>query len=136
MHYLCIKKTEQTHQKKNIMATINLTKCGFSRRVASIKNIAEEWNFKGKRPAIIDFYASWCGPCKSLAPTLEELSEEYEGKVDIYKVDVDSEPELAAAFGVRSIPTLVFVPLTGAPQTRVGALPKAALREAIDTLIG
>ena len=117
------------------MATINLTKCGFSRRVASIKTIAEEWNFKGKRPAVIDFYASWCGPCKSLTPTLEELSAEYEGKVDIYKVDVDSEPELAAAFGVRSIPTLVFIPLTGAPQTRVGALPKAALREAIDTLI-
>ncbi len=118
------------------MATINLTKCGFSRRVASLKSISEKWSFKGNKPAVIDFYASWCGPCQSLAPTLEELSEEYAGKVDIYKVNVDDEPELASAFGVRSIPTIVFIPTSGEPQKRVGALPKASFREAIDALIG
>ena len=118
------------------MATINLTKGGFARRVANLEQYPNEWKFLGDKPAVVDFYAEWCGPCKSLAPTLEELSEEYAGRVDIYKVNVDDEPELASAFGVRSIPTLLFISTSGEPQKRVGAMPKASLRETIDSLIG
>ena len=69
----------------------------------------KEWKFEGERPVLVDFYADWCGPCKSLAPVLEQLSEEYEGKVDIYKIDTEAEQELAAAFGVRSIPAIVIL---------------------------
>ena len=115
------------------MATIHLNKAGFLRRVADIDN--KEWKFLGERPALIDFYAPWCGPCKMLSPVLEELSEEFEGKVDIYKVNVDEEEELSAAFGIRSVPTLIFVPMNGAPQMSAGALPKPQLKEAIERIL-
>ena len=91
------------------MATIHLTKAGFENRVADIVKLAEGWNFKGQRPALIDFYAKWCGPCQRLSPIIDELAEEYDGRVDIYKVDVDAEQELAKLFKVRSIPTLVYI---------------------------
>ena len=116
------------------MATINLTKGGFERRVADLKQIENNWNFLGDKPALIDFYAAWCGPCKALAPILEELSEEYAGKVDIYKVNVDSEEELANAFGIRSIPTLYFIPMNGQPQRTMGAMPKEQLKKMLDNL--
>lgn len=115
------------------MATIHLNKAGFLRRVADIDN--KEWKFLGERPALIDFYAPWCGPCKMLSPVLEELSEEFEEKVDIYKVNVDEEEELSAAFGIRSVPTLIFVPMNGAPQMSAGALPKPQLKEAIERIL-
>lgn len=89
-----------------------------------------DWQYNGPRPALVDFYASWCGPCKTLAPVLEELKEEYDGKVDIYKVDTEKEQELAQIFGVRSIPTLLFVPMEGKPQVAHGALPRAELERA------
>jgi thioredoxin len=117
------------------MATINLTKGGFERRVADLKQIENNWNFLGDKPALIDFYAAWCGPCKALAPILEELSEEYAGKVDIYKVNVDSEEELANAFGIRSIPTLYFIPMNGQPQRTMGAMPKEQLKKMLDNLL-
>jgi thioredoxin len=117
------------------MATINLTKGGFERRVADLKQIENNWNFLGEKPALIDFYAAWCGPCKALAPILEELSEEYAGKVDIYKVNVDSEEELANAFGIRSIPTLYFIPMNGQPQRTMGAMPKEQLKKMLDNLL-
>ena len=117
------------------MATINLTKGGFERRVAELNTIENNWNFWGDKPALIDFYAAWCGPCKALAPILEELSEEYAGKVDIYKVNVDTEEELAAAFGIRSIPTLYFIPMKGQPQRAMGAMPKEQLRKMLDNII-
>jgi len=115
------------------MVTIHLNKAGFLRRVADIDN--KEWKFLGDKPAIIDFYAPWCGPCKMLSPVLDELSEEYAGKIDIYKVNVDEEDELSAAFGIRSVPTLIFVPMQGAPQRSAGALPKPQLKEAIETIL-
>ena len=115
------------------MAIIHLNMAGFLRRVADIGN--KEWKFLGVRPALIDFYAPWCGPCKMLSPVLEELSEEVEGKVDIYKVNVDEEEELSAAFGIRSVPTLIFVPMNGAPQMSAGAPPKPQLKEAIERIL-
>lgn len=114
----------------------HLTKKDFIEKVADINSSSREWKFLGTRPALIDFYASWCGPCKGLAPVLEELAEEYSGLVDIYKVDVDAETELAAAFGVRSIPTLVFAPLQGMPSVSAGALPKDVLKRAIREQLG
>ena len=92
------------------MAITQLTKTEFSEKIANLDSAISEWHYLGSRPAIVDFYATWCGPCRTLAPILEELSEEYAGEVDIYKVDIDCEQELAAAFGVRSVPTLLFIP--------------------------
>ena len=117
------------------MATINLTKGGFLTRIANYETNPEEFKFLGDKPAVIDFYASWCGPCKALAPVLEELSNEYIGKVDIYKVNVDDEEELAGIFGIRSVPTLIFIPMNGQPQMAQGALPKNKLKEVIDSLL-
>ena len=91
-----------------------------------------EWKYKGDKPAIIDFYASWCGPCKMLAPVLDELSQEYDGKVYIYKVDTEVEEELSQAFGIRSIPTMLFVPMNGQPMMTQGALPKTEIEKMIE----
>ena len=126
-----VRKNEQT-----IMATINLTKGGFLRKVYDYETNPNEWKCLGARPALIDFYASWCGPCKALAPVLDELSKEYAGRVDIYKVNVDDEEELATLFKVRSIPTLLFVPMNGNPQVSMGAMSKAELAKRLDELIG
>jgi thioredoxin len=94
-----------------------------------------EWKFEGTRPAIIDFYADWCGPCKMVAPILEELSKEYDGKLDIYKVDTESEQELASVFGIRSIPSLLFIPLNDKPQMAQGALPKESFKQAFKDVL-
>lgn len=90
-----------------------------------------DWTYKGERPAIIDFYADWCGPCKMVGPVLEELSREYAGKVDIYKVNTEEEQALAGFFQIRSIPSLLFIPLTGKPSMAMGALPKKQFEDII-----
>ena len=95
-----------------------------------------EWKFEGTKPCIIDFYADWCGPCRMVAPVLEELSKEYEGQLDIYKIDTEKEQELAAMFGIRSIPSILFVPSSGQPQMVAGALPKKSFQEAIKDIFG
>jgi thioredoxin 1 len=95
----------------------------------------KEWKFEGEIPCIIDFYADWCGPCKMIAPILEELSDDYKGKVNIYKVDTEAEQELAAAFGIRSIPSMLFVPQGGAPEMAQGALPKQELERIIKDVL-
>jgi len=95
----------------------------------------KEWKFEGERPCIVDFYADWCAPCKMVEPVLQELAEDYDGKIDIYRVDTGSEQELAAAFGIRSIPSLLFVPKDGDPQMAVGALPKGAIEDAIKSVL-
>ncbi len=92
----------------------------------------QEWKFEGDKPCLIDFWAAWCGPCRMIAPILEELSEEYQDQINIYKVDTEAEQELAAMFGIRSIPSLLFVPMNGKPQMAAGALPKQVLKEIID----
>ena len=98
-------------------------------------DVNKEWTYEGDLPAIIDFYADWCGPCKMVAPVLEELSEEYAGKLHIYKVDTESEQELAAAFGIQSIPSLLFIPVDDKPQMAQGALPKPSLVKAIQEVL-
>ena len=100
---------------------IHLTKAEFIKRVMDYEKNKTEWVYKGDKPAIIDFYADWCGPCKKVAPALEELAQEYAGKVYIYKINVDNEPELAGLFGVRNIPTFLIIPKTGKPSLASGA---------------
>lgn len=117
------------------MNTKHLTKEGFLSVITDFEKNPGEWKYKGERPAIIDFYATWCGPCKALSPVLEEVAGEYAGKIDVYKVDVEQEQELAALFGIRSVPTLLFIPMDGLPQMAQGALPKASLQEAINDLL-
>lgn len=95
----------------------------------------QEWNFKGDKPAVIDFYADWCGPCKTLGPIVEELSGEYDGDVTFYKIDTGAEEELAGMFGIRSIPSLLFIPTGEPPQMAQGALPKDALKKVIKDVL-
>jgi thioredoxin len=106
----------------------------FIDRVVDFKN-AKEWDYKGDKPAVIDFYATWCGPCKKLSPILDELSSEYAGNVLFYKVDVDREQELAGAFGIQSIPMVLLIPKEGKPYVVQGLRPKAELKEAIDSVL-
>ncbi len=111
-----------------------LTKADFLAKVFDYEN-NKDWNYKGDVPALIDFYADWCQPCKMVAPVLEELSEEYDGKIKIYKIDTEAEQELAGIFGIRSIPSLLFIPKDGKPQMAQGALPKPQLKEAIENVL-
>ena len=112
-----------------------LTKASFLKKVFDFEE-SKEWKYKGDIPCIIDFYADWCGPCKSLAPVLEVLSEEYEGKIHIYKIDTEAEQELSAAFGIRSIPSMLFCPIGEQPQMAQGALPKQELEQIIEDVLG
>ena len=117
------------------MALEHLTKQTFLDKVFNYE-VNQEWKFEGELPCIIDFYADWCGPCKMVAPILEELAKDYDGKLDIYKVDTEKETELASVFGIRSIPSLLFVPKTGQPQMAMGALPKETLEQAFKDVLG
>ena len=112
----------------------HLTKETFLAKVFNFEE-NKEWKFEGDKPCIIDFYADWCQPCKVLSPILDELSKEYEGKIDIYKVDTEAEQELAGAFGIRSIPSILFCPADGQPQMAQGALPKESLIQAINDVL-
>ncbi|RMH64076.1 MAG: thioredoxin [Calditrichaeota bacterium] len=115
--------------------TEHLTKETFLQKVFNYEQ-NQDWKFEGDKPCIIDFYADWCGPCKMVAPVLEELSEEYAGKVDIYKVNTEQERELAMAFGIQSIPSMLFVPMNDKPQMAVGALPKQSIEQAMKEVLG
>jgi len=112
----------------------HLTKETFLEKVFNYEK-NKDWSFEGKLPCIIDFYADWCQPCKIVSPILEELSKEYEGKINIYKVNTEDETELSAAFGIRSIPSLLFCPADGQPQMAQGALPKETLIQAINDVL-
>lgn len=114
--------------------TENLTKATFLEKVFNFEE-NKEWKFEGEVPAIIDFYADWCGPCKTIAPILEQLSEEYGDKINIYKIDTEAEQELSAAFGIRSIPSMLFCPMGEQPQMANGALPKAQLEQIITDVL-
>lgn len=113
------------------MPTIKLTTQGFKEKIFDFDN-EKEWKYRGTLPAIIDFYADWCGPCKMVAPALEELSDEYEGKLLIYKIDTEVEQQLSAAFGIMSIPTFLFIPAEGDPSLQPGALSKPVFKQVIE----
>ena len=95
----------------------------------------KEWKFEGELPAIIDFYADWCGPCKMVAPVLEDLAREYDGKLDIYKVNTEEQQELAMAFGISSIPSILFIPKDESPVMQAGALPKETFKKVISDVL-
>jgi len=112
----------------------HLTKETFLSKVFNYEK-NKEWKFEGEKPCIIDFYADWCGPCKIVAPVLEELAKDYDGKLDIYKVNTEEEMELASVFGIRSIPSFLFVPSEGQPQMAMGALPKKTFVKAFKDVL-
>lgn len=112
----------------------HLTKETFKQKVFNFET-NKEWKFEGEKPAIIDFYADWCMPCKVVAPILEELSEDFKGKIDIYKINTEEERELSAMFGIQSIPSLLFIPKEGQPQMAMGALPKETFIKAFKDVL-
>jgi thioredoxin 1 len=116
------------------MALEHLTTTTFKEKVFNYE-LNKEWKFEGKVPVIIDFYANWCGPCKMVAPILEELQKEYGGKLDIFKVNTEEQQELSSIFGIQSIPSILFVPLDGQPQMAMGALPKDTFKSAISDVL-
>jgi thioredoxin 1 len=129
-HHLCNQRLLPLGKQKSTMTQI-LTTDGFKKEVLDYTT-QSEWNYQGTLPAIIDFYADWCGPCKMVAPILEELAKEYEGRLIIYKVDTEKEQELSAAFGIRSIPTFLFIPMEGKPMMQPGVLSKSMFKQVID----
>jgi len=123
--------TSSTNNTNN--KVIQMTQDDFIEKIFDYKN-NKEWKYKGDKPAIIDFYAEWCGPCKMLAPILAELQEEYKGKIQVYKVDAEKNRELAAIFGVSAYPTIFFIPMgEEIPQGVRGLLPKAELEKIIES---
>jgi thioredoxin 1 len=116
---------------KEKMATQKLDYAGFREKIFDFET-ESDWKYAGSLPAIVDFYADWCGPCKAIAPVLEELSKEYEGKIEIYKIDTEKEAALSEVFGIQSIPTLLFIPMTGDPMLQKGAVPKNSLQQVIE----
>jgi thioredoxin 1 len=113
---------------------VHLTTQEFKDKVFNYE-ASKEWKYAGTLPAIIDFYADWCGPCKIVAPVLEDLAREYSGQIVVYKVDTENEQELAAVFGIQSIPTLLFIPRDGQPQAAMGALPKQTFKKVIEDVL-
>jgi thioredoxin 1 len=117
-----------------IKQTVHLTSDDFKEKVFNYE-ANKEWKYEGTLPAIIDFYADWCQPCKMVAPVLEELAREYAGQIMVYKVNTEEEQELASVFGIQSIPTLLFIPREGQPQAAMGALPKQTFEKAIKDIL-
>jgi len=113
----------------------HLTAQTFKLKVMDYEKNQQQWIFEGDKPAIVDFYADWCKPCRMIAPILEELAVEYEGKIDVYKVDTEAQRELAAVFGIQSLPTVLFIPVKGQPSMQKGALPKESYKKIIDDFL-
>ena len=113
----------------------HLTKDTFLEKVFNYE-ANKDWKYSGDKPCIIDFYADWCGPCKMVAPVLEELAKDFDGKLDVYKVNTEEQQELASVFGIRSIPSFLFVPIEGQPQMAMGALPKETFVKAFKEVLG
>ena len=117
------------------MSVHNLTIADFKKPIMDFEANPQEWKYLGDKPAIIDFYATWCGPCKATAPVLEKIAEKYDGRINVFKVDVDKEQELAALFGVRSIPSLLFIPMSEKPQMATGAMMQNDFERAIANIL-
>ena len=117
------------------MSVQNLTMADFKKQIMDFEANPQEWKYLGDKPAIIDFYATWCGPCKATAPVLKKIAEKYDGRINVFKVDVDKEQELAALFGVRSIPSLLFIPMSEKPQMATGAMMQNDFERAIADIL-
>lgn len=113
---------------------VYLTEQTFREKVYNYEE-SKEWKYLGTKPAIIDFYADWCAPCRQLSPVLEEVAREYGDKIILYKVDTEKERKLATTLGIEALPTLLYIPLEGKPQVRMGSAPKESLRQAIDEIL-
>ena len=120
---------------KNTIMLEHLTSETFKQKVFNYET-NKEWKFEGDKPCVIDFYADWCSPCKMVAPILKELGKEYEGKINIYKVDTEDQQEIASVFGIRSIPSILFIPKQGQPKMSAGAMPKESFVKAFDEILG
>ena len=121
--------------EKNETAKVQyLTTSDFRKKIMDYEAHPDEWVFAGSRPAVIDFYTTWCGPCKMMAPVVESLAGKYAGKIDFYKVDIDQESELASVFGISSIPTFLFIPVKGKPSVQMGAMQKEDFEGLIDKI--
>lgn len=126
---------ETAATEKPTTRVVHITKADFLKKIYDFEKNPDEWKYLGSQPAIVDFYADWCGPCRQLSPVLDELAKEYSGKLTIYKVNVDNERGLATFFGIRSIPTLLFIPMKGKPQRSLGALSKTELKGIIKDVL-
>lgn len=126
---------ETAATEKPTTRVVHITKADFLKKVYDFEKNPDEWKYLGSQPAIVDFYADWCGPCRQLSPVLDELAKEYSGKLTIYKVNVDNERGLATFFGIRSIPTLLFISMKGKPQRSLGALSKTELKGIIKDVL-
>ena len=124
-------QTKKEEKQKEAMV-IPMNKQMFLEQVFDYTTGATEWKYQGEKPAVIDFYATWCGPCRMVAPILKDLAKEYGDSIVIYKVDTEAEQELAQVFGIRSIPSILFIPMDGQPMMSQGAMPKAELKKIID----
>jgi len=113
----------------------HLTVATFKEKVFDYEKNPDNWTFEGDLPCIVDFYADWCKPCKLIAPIMEELATEYEGKINVYKINTEQQRELSSVFGIRSIPAVLFIPMEGQPQMSTGALPKESFKQAIDEFL-
>ena len=131
-----VRPDEETAAKeKPTTRVVHITKADFLKKIYDFEKNPDEWKYLGSQPAIVDFYADWCGPCRQLSPVLDELAKEYSGKLIIYKVNVDNERGLATFFGIRSIPTLLFIPMKGKQQRSLGALSKTELKGIIKDVL-
>lgn len=119
-------------QEKEETKVINLTYKEFVKKVWNFEKSPNTFKYEGQLPCVVDFYATWCGPCRKVSPIMERMAKEYDGKLIVYKIDVDQEPKLAATFGVRSIPTVLFIPKEGQPSKQVGALSEQQYKQIIE----
>jgi len=128
-----IAKNQVYHDSK--LGSIHLSKAEFISKVANFETNPTDWKYLGDKPCIIDFYASWCGPCKTIAPILEDLAKDYNGQIYIYKVNIDAEQEIASAYGIQSIPTIFFCPMNGTPQVVKGVIQKESFKKTITEVL-
>lgn len=126
-----IEATPSTDKNSTNGQVAYLTTADFKQKVMDYETHPQEWVFAGHRPVVIDFYATWCRPCKMMSPIVEQLAKQYAGKVDFYKVDIDQEPELASVFGIQSIPTFLFIPMKGKPTAQMGMMEKEEMKKVI-----